>query len=122
EAARQAVGSAPAVRGGVPRADDGDHRLGWELPPDEKPRRRVMDLLEPRRIARIAQPNSLSLPRLRGGPIGPRERRFSAMRAFEMFRVGAHPLSRYCSASATCRGTITCRSIRSRIGPESRAR
>src|SRR6266851_5796523 len=26
--------------------------------------------------------------RLRGGPVGPRERRFSARRAFETFRVG----------------------------------
>ena len=30
-----------------------------------------------------------SLPRSRGGPVGPRERRFSAARAFETSRVGA---------------------------------
>jgi uncharacterized protein YdeI (YjbR/CyaY-like superfamily) len=30
-----------------------------------------------------------SLPRTRGGPVGPRERRFSAKRAFETSRVGA---------------------------------
>src|SRR6184192_1137546 len=85
QVARQAVGGAPAVRGRVPRADDRDHRLGWELPPDEEPRRRVMDLLEPRRIIGIVEPNAFSLSRLRG-----------------RVRVAAHPLSRYCSASATC--------------------
>ena len=31
----------------------------------------------------------ISLPRSRGGPVGPRERRFSARRAFETFGVGA---------------------------------
>src|SRR5207253_6475983 len=72
QVASQPMGGTPAVRGGVPRADDRDHRLRWELPPDEEPRRRVMDLLEPRRIVGIVEPDDF------------------------------HPLSRYCSASATC--------------------
>src|SRR3979411_284228 len=42
---------------------------------------------------RMAEPGLATLPpdlsRLRGGPVGPRERRFSARRAFETSRVGA---------------------------------
>ena len=42
---------------------------------------------------RVAEPGLATLPpelsRLRGGPVGPRERRFSARRAFETSRVGA---------------------------------
>src|SRR5437899_8829000 len=83
QVARQPVGGAPAVRGRVPRADDSDHWLRWELPPDEKARRWVMDLLEPRRIAWIVEPNDF------------------------------HPLSRYCSASATCACSMSVRSSRS---------
>src|SRR5437588_9802986 len=40
---------------------------------------------------RAASPGSISLPRLRGGPVGPRERRFSARRAFETFGLGWGP-------------------------------
>jgi uncharacterized protein YdeI (YjbR/CyaY-like superfamily) len=53
---------------------------------------RVKKLLAEGRMAEpglATIPKSISLPRLRGGPVGPRERRFSAARAFETSRVGA---------------------------------
>ncbi len=40
-------------------------------------------------VVAVKEPVPISLPRSRGGPVGPRERRFSARRVFETFRVGA---------------------------------
>jgi MFS family permease len=39
-------------------------------------------------VVAVKEPVPISLPRVRRGPVGPRERRFSARRAFETFRVG----------------------------------
>src|SRR5207245_7879368 len=52
---------------------------------------RVKKLLAEGRMAApglATLPPGLSLPRLPGGPVGPRERRFSARRAFETSREG----------------------------------
>jgi MFS family permease len=43
-------------------------------------------------ITVVAVKEPIFLPLLRGGPVGPRERRFSGRRAFETFRVGAVPI------------------------------
>src|SRR6266851_2858523 len=83
EIARQAVGGAPAVRRRTPRTDDGDHRLGWQPPVDIEARRRVMNLLEAPRVSGILEPEDV------------------------------HPLSRYCSASATCASSMAARPSRS---------
>src|SRR5947208_13680520 len=53
---------------------------------------RVKKLLAQGRMAEpglATLPKSIPLPRPRGGPVGPRERRFSATRAFESSREGA---------------------------------
>src|SRR2546429_4150179 len=52
---------------------------------------RVKKLLAEGRMAEpglATLPKSISLPRPRGGPVGPRERRFSVRRAFETSREG----------------------------------
>jgi hypothetical protein len=55
QAAGQPLGLAEAIGGRVPRADDGNRRLIFrpDLPAEEEHRRRVVDLAEQGRIARL---------------------------------------------------------------------